>query len=260
MSRRQLPFVVAIGGFDPSCGAGVVADARSIEASGGMPLAVVTALTVQSGTGVRLSSPVSAQLVLRQLDELLERLPVRAIKIGQVPTPAIARALARRLSGTGLPLVLDPVLQATGGGELAGKEAAAAIKRYLLPPATLLTVNLREASVLTGRRVTGIASMQRAARELCDLGAKAVLVKGGHLSGDPVDVLCAGGSEIELRSGRIAASMHGTGCALAAAAATRLAIGDNLQVAVRRAREHVRRLLKAAQKAGGSRLRAPESY
>jgi len=266
-SRRQskeLPCVIAIGGFDPSCGAGVVADARSIEAMGAMPLAVATALTVQSGTGVRSSSAVRAALVVAQLDELVRHLPVRAIKIGQVPSAAVARALARSLSGAAFPLVLDPVLRATGGGDLASAAAVAAISRHLVPLATLLTVNLREASILTGRRVTSIASMERAAGDLAERGAEAVLVKGGHLKGDPVDVLLAGGNPIVFRSRRIAASMHGTGCALASAVAARLACGDELEIAVRRAREHVRRLLAASQKkwqkTGRSRLRAPEPY
>jgi len=252
--------VVAIGGFDPSCGAGVVADARSIEAMGAVPLAVATALTVQSGSGVRSSSAVRPALVVAQLEELLRHLPVRAIKIGQVPSGGVARALARSLSGSALPLVLDPVLRATGGGELASASAVSAIARHLVPLSTLLTVNLREASVLTGRRVTSIASMERAAVDLAELGARAVLVKGGHLSGDPLDVLLAGGDHIVLRSRRIAASMHGTGCALASAVAARLACGDELEIAVRRGREHVRRLLTASQKTGRSRLRAPEPY
>ncbi len=261
---RRLPCVIAIGGFDPSCGAGVVADARSIEAMGAVPLAVATALTVQSGSGVRSSSAVRAALVLAQLEELVRHLPVRAVKIGQVPSAAVARALAARLSESAFPLVLDPVLRATGGGELASASAVSAIAKHLVPLATLLTVNLREASVLSGRRVTGIASMERAAVELCERGARAVLVKGGHLTGDPVDVLVAGGEQIVFRSRRIAASMHGTGCALASAVAARLACGDELEIAVRRGREHVRRLLTATrntrQKTGTSRLRVPEPY
>jgi hydroxymethylpyrimidine/phosphomethylpyrimidine kinase len=253
------PFVVAIGGFDPSCGAGVVADARSIEAMGAMPLGVVTAVTVQSGRGVHASSPLAPALVVRQLDRLLRDLPVAAVKIGQVPSAAIARALARRLRTAKLPVVLDPVLVASGGGTLAGKRAASAIAFSLVPISTLVTVNLDEAGALLGCRVTSVTAMREAAAELEALGARAVLVKGGHLRGAPVDVLRRAGSDLVLRSSRIRKTMHGTGCALASAAAARLAVGDDVEQAVRAAREHVRMLLKTAVGAGKARLRAPSS-
>ncbi|MFN2377096.1 MAG: bifunctional hydroxymethylpyrimidine kinase/phosphomethylpyrimidine kinase [Candidatus Binatia bacterium] len=254
------PFVVAIAGFDPSCGAGVVADARSIEAMGAMPLAVVTATTVQAGRGVKSFRPVAPAHVLAQLDELLKRLPVAAVKIGQVPSAACARVLAGALRRAGLPLVLDPVLVATGGASLVGRGTAAAIANSLLPLATLVTVNLAEARVLAGLRVADLEGMKRAARVLVEMGAGAVLVKGGHLPGDPVDLLRCGGRDILLRSPRIPGSMHGTGCALASAVAARLACGDDLVPAVRAARAHVRRLLGAAVGSGRGRLRAPSSY
>ncbi|MFN2424927.1 MAG: hydroxymethylpyrimidine/phosphomethylpyrimidine kinase [Candidatus Binatia bacterium] len=260
MSARRRPFVVAIGGFDPSCGAGVVADVRSIEAMGAMPAAVVTAITIQSGTGVRGYAPVPAARVLAQLDELLERLPVAAVKIGQVPSVAVARALARRLADTGLLVVLDPVLVASGGGSLAARGVAGAVLAGLVPLSALVTVNLAEAAVLCGRPVKSIAGMRDAAARIEERGARAVLVKGGHLRGDPVDVLREGGKDLLLRSRRIQGSMHGTGCALASAVAARLACGDDLDKAVRGARDHVRRLLRGAVKAGAGRLRAPSSY
>lgn len=256
----QPPFVVAIAGFDPSCGAGVVADARSIEAMGAMPLAVVTATTVQAGRGVKGYRPVAPAHVLAQLDELLKRLPVAAVKIGQVPSAACARALSGALGRAGLPLVLDPVLVATGGASLAVRGTAAAIADSLLPLATLVTVNLAEAAVLAGLRVADLEGMKRAARVLLEKGAGAVLVKGGHLPGDPVDLLHHGGRDLLLRSKRIPGSMHGTGCALASAVAARLACGDDLVPAVRAARAHVRRLLGAAVGTGRGRLRAPSSY
>ena len=133
MSRKRPPLVVAIGGFDPSCGAGVVADSRSIEAMGALPLAVVTAITVQSGGGLRSFTALPAARVAAQLDELLAKLPVAAIKIGQVPSAAVARMLARRAHEAALPLVLDPVLAASGGGSLVSRGAPAAIVASLLP-------------------------------------------------------------------------------------------------------------------------------
>lgn len=254
------PLVVAIGGFDPSCGAGVVADARSIEAMGALPLAVVTSLTVQSGSGVRGFTAVPVATVLRQLDELLDHLPVAAVKIGQVPTPALARALARRLGDCGLPLVLDPVLEASGGGSLVSDGKGRRIAETLAAVASLITVNLDEASVLTGAKVSGRPAMRRAASAIAALGAGAVLVKGGHLRGAPVDLLLSEGSFVEAKSRRLPGGMHGTGCALASAAAARLAAGDGVDAAVRRARHHVFSLLKEAVTAGRARLRPPASY
>lgn len=253
--NRVPPFVVAIGGLDPSCGAGIVADARSIEAMGAMPLVVATSLTVQSGSGVRGFSPVAAGQVLAQLDELLANLPIATVKIGQVPTAEVAEALAKRLAEAGPPVVLDPVLRASGGGDLADEEACRAILRLLLPLARLVTVNLDEASVFTGRRVKDLDGMEQAAEELAGHGAGAVLVKGGHLEGDPTDLLRDGREVTVLRANRIEGSVHGSGCALASAVAARLACGDDLATAVATARDHVRELIAHAVVVGAARLR-----
>lgn len=253
---RRPPFVVAIAGFDPSCGAGLVADARSIEAMGALPLAVATAITVQSGSGVRGSTALAPSLVGRQLDELLENLPVAAVKIGQLPNAAVAKTVAKRLAAARIPVVLDPVAVASGGGRLAAPATMKTILASLVPLASLVTVNLAEAAAITGRGVTNVTSMREAASAIESLGAAAVLVKGGHLRGDPVDVLRHDGRERMLKSRRIAGSMHGTGCALASAVAARLACGDDVEEAVRRARDHVRSLIRGAVGAGNSRLRA----
>lgn len=257
MKNAGPPLVVAIGGFDPSCGAGVVADARSIEAMGALPVAVATAITVQSGTGVRRFTALPAARVLDQLDELLANLPVAAFKLGQVPTAAIARGLAARLAATGLPVVLDPVLVASGGGPLVGPGALEAIRAKLLPLVSLLTVNLAESAVLCDGPIRGLEGMRRAARRLQDRGVEAVLVKGGHLRGEPVDVLRYHGGEVLLRGRRLSGSMHGTGCALASAIAARLACGDALEEAVRAGRKHVRSLISGSIVVGRARLRAP---
>jgi len=252
---KRLPFVVAIAGFDPSCGAGLVADARSIEAMGALPLAVATAITVQSGSGVRASKALSPAQVAAQLDELLKNLPVASVKIGQLPNAAVARAVARRLAAARLPLVLDPVLVASGGGALAAAGTTRVILSDLVPLASLVTVNLAEAAALTGRRVTSLTAMREAAEAIQAFGAGAVLVKGGHLRGDPVDVLRLDGRVTMRKARRIPGSMHGTGCALASAAAARLACGDDVEEAVERARDHVRKLIRGAVQAGKGRFR-----
>jgi len=252
-----MPFVLAIGGFDPSCGAGVGADLRTLDSYGVAPLAVVTALTIQAGLGVRRVQAVSAAVVDEQLAELLAHFTVAAVKIGQVPSAAIARLLRRRLADLGAPVVLDPVLRASGGVRLADAAAAAAIARHLVPAATLLTVNLDEARVLTGRRVSSLGDMRAAAQTLAECGAAGVVVKGGHLGGDPIDVLWHRGRVRELRAARLAGSMHGTGCAFASAAAAMLARDATIDEAVVEARAHVRRLLRTAMPVGKARLRAP---
>ena len=176
---------------------------------------VATAITVQSGTGLRASWALPAARVAAQLDELLANLPVRAAKLGQVPGERIAAMLGRRLARAGIPVVVDPVLRASGGGTLAAAKAARAIARSLFPVATLVTVNLDEASFFAGIPVRDVAGMRRAAGRILDLGACAVLVKGGHLAGAPVDLLCTGSREVAWRGRRLRGSLHGTGCALA---------------------------------------------
>lgn len=257
MKPARIPFVLAIGGFDPSCGAGVGADLRTLEGYGVAPLAVVTALTIQAGLGVKSVRATSAAVVDAQLAELVAHFALGAVKIGQIPSAATARLLQRRLAVLEVPVVLDPVLRASGGGRLASKAAEAAIARWLVPAATLLTVNLDEARALTGRRVASLHDMREAAEALAARGAGAVIVKGGHMEGDPVDVLWHRGRARELRGKRLAGSMHGTGCAFASAAAAMLAHGATIEEAVVEARAHVRRLLRATLAVGKARLRAP---
>lgn len=258
-AASPLPFVLAIGGLDPCCGAGLGADVRTLEHYRTLPLVVATALTVQAGAGVKAVDATSAAGIDAQLVELLAHFPIAAVKIGQVPTAAAARLLGRRLKGVAAPLVLDPVLRASGGGRLAASGARESIAEVLLPLATLLTVNLDEAKALTGLRIADLDGMRRAAQALGARGAAAVLVKGGHLDGDPVDVLWQRGRLRDFRGRRLAGSMHGTGCALASAAAALLARGATVEEAVLEARAHVRALLRSAVTIGKVRLRAPLS-
>lgn len=253
----RVPFVLAIGGFDPSCGAGVAADVRTLEHYRVGSLAVVTALTIQAGRGVRRVHATAPTVVGAQIDELLAQFQVAAVKIGQIPSTATARVVQRRARELGAAVVLDPVLVASGGGRLATRDAEAAIAGLLIPMATLLTVNLDEARALSGRRVRNIDDMREAASALAARGATAVVVKGGHLEDDPVDVLWHRGRTRLLRAKRLAGSMHGTGCAFASAAAAMLAAGATIEEAVIEARSHVRALLRSAIAVGAVRLRSP---
>jgi len=242
-----MPVALTIAGSDPSGGAGVQADLKTFQAFQVYGAAVITALTVQNTRGVRAVHPVAPDVVVAQLDAVAEDLPVGAVKIGLVPGPDVAAALAVRLERRGLPeLVLDPVLVAGSGDALSAQSTPAAL-RALLPYAALVTPNLSEAAALTGRAVRDLAEMADAARALVDLGASAALVKGGHLPDRPVDVLYTGGSVHELDAARVPVRpTHGTGCTLSAAIAACLASGHDLASAVARARRFVHRALAAA--------------
>ncbi|MFT4572489.1 MAG: hydroxymethylpyrimidine kinase/phosphomethylpyrimidine kinase [Hyphomicrobiaceae bacterium] len=262
VTTRLLPLVVAAGGLDPSAGAGILADVRTLEACGVQPCAVATAITVQSGRGLVSSKPVAASLVGQQIDEIVAKLGCRWIKVGQVPTERCAQVLAASIRRHDLNLVLDPVVKASGGGALASTAAVRATVRQLLPLARVLTVNLAEAATLAGCRVSDRSGMEKAARRLLALGAVSVVVKGGHLRGQPVDLLVVADQPLRwLASRRIGghgAGMHGTGCAYASALAANLATGAELETAARAASKHVRELLKTARDFGGGRvLRVP---
>ena len=242
------PVALTIAGSDPSGGAGIQADLRTFAAFGVHGASVVTALTAQDTRRVRAIAEVAPAFVAQQLDAVLDDLEVRAAKTGMLHRARVIDAVVARLRARPLPhLVVDPVMVATSGDPLLEPEGIAALRERLLPLATLVTPNLREAEVLTGRAVTTVAEMREAARALVALGARAALVKGGHLAGDAVDVLYDGRGFRELgaprREGR---RLHGTGCVLSAAITASLARGNDLAEAVAEAKRHVTRAIEAA--------------
>ncbi|RMD85789.1 MAG: hydroxymethylpyrimidine/phosphomethylpyrimidine kinase [Candidatus Dadabacteria bacterium] len=246
-SRDRRPWVLAVGGLDPTASAGIVADARSIEALGGRPAIAATALTVQTGGQVMEVSAVPPERVVAQMEAVFGQLPVAAVKIGLVPRPATARAVARLLRRQRAVTVVDPVVTASAGTELATAGTLAAVRAELFPIADLVTVNLEEAARLCGFRVTDAAAMEAAAQAIAGFGPDAVLVKGGHLAGQPRDFLWAGGRGRWFSAPRLKGrDMHGSGCALAAAAAAALARGLGVEEAVAVARRHARRLIARA--------------
>ena len=229
------PCVLVLAGLDPSGGAGLLADAEAVRARGAVPLCVATALTVQTRRAARRYEAVDPRLIADSMRALLEEEDVRAIKIGMVGNAANARAI-RELLPAGTPTVVDPVLASSSGTPLFDGPA-----RSLLELATgaVLTPNIPEAQALLGG---GPAD----ARALLRAGPAAVLLKGGHLPGTPVDVLVtAEGLSEELAAPRIAASARGTGCRLASAIAAGLARGLPLREAVIAARTLVRDYLTA---------------
>lgn len=226
-SSAPSPVALTIAGSDSGGGAGLQADLKVWEAQGVFGASVVTCVTAQNTCEVRAVDVISADRVCLQMDAVFDDLDVVAVKTGLLPTPAMVEEVAASLQRRrARPLVVDPVLVATSGDALARDGVAAALVDSLFPLATLVTPNLDEARALTGRRVETLADMRDAARDLVGRGARAVLVKGGHLPGAAVDVLLDEGGFEEFAAPRIdVGSVHGTGCALSAAIAGGFARG-----------------------------------
>ena len=238
------PVVLTIAGSDPSGGAGIQADLKTFATLGAFGAAVITALTAQNTCGVEGIEDVSPAFVVRQLDAVLADLDVRALKTGMLGRVAVVEALANRLAaGPAVPIVVDPVLVATAGQSLTEPPAVDPLRRRLLPLAALVTPNLAEAAALTGRPVSTVPDMRDAARALVDLGARAALVKGGHLPDAAVDVLYDGASFHELAAPRVPGTFHGAGCTLSAAITVGLARGVTLHDAVAQAKQYLTRAI-----------------
>jgi hydroxymethylpyrimidine/phosphomethylpyrimidine kinase len=208
----------------------------------------ITAVTAQDARGVRAVAPQPVRVVRAQLDAVLGGVGAHAVAVGMLANAAIVAAVAAALARHRAPhVVLDPVLRSTSGGELLDEAGRLALLGRLLPLAALVTPNLAEAGALLGRPVRGLRGMAAAAAGLRALGARAVLVKGGHLRGDAVDLLDDGTRVLLLRGPRIATpNTRGTGCVLAAAIASRLARGETLVRAVRGAKAFVARAIRAS--------------
>lgn len=237
----QPPVALTVAGSDPSGGAGIQADLKSFLANGVYGAAVITALTAQNTCGVRSATVVDEAMVADQLDAVLDDLTLGAAKTGMLATAGIVSLVGRAAATGRLPnLVVDPVMVATSGDRLLDEGAEAAYQRELLPHALIVTPNLAEAAVLTGQPVSTLDGMRTAARTLRRWGVPWVLVKGGHLEGAAVDLLCGPDGEWTLSAPRVAsANTHGTGCSLSAAIAARLAAGDHPLAAVTAAKAFV---------------------
>ncbi|MCD6663640.1 MAG: bifunctional hydroxymethylpyrimidine kinase/phosphomethylpyrimidine kinase [Comamonas sp.] len=235
--------VLSIAGSDSGGGAGIQADLKTFSALGCFGMTAITAITAQNTQGVRAIHGVPPEVLRAQIDAVVEDIGVDAVKIGMLATPDIVRVVADAIARHALPhVVLDPVMVATSGDALIEHETIAALVRELFPLAQVITPNLDEAALLLGRPIDTVDALERAADELLALGARAVLLKGGHLSGDwVVDLLALpGGEHHRLESARIVTNNgHGTGCTLSSAIAAHLALGEPLVQAVRGARSYI---------------------
>lgn len=245
---NERPSVLCIGGHDPTGGAGIQADIETVSALGARALTLVTALTAQSTRNVEAVTPTAAHDFSRQFDTLIADIAPDAVKIGLIGNPRQAALITEHLRSNEGPVVLDPVLAAGGGFAFAGDEVTTAIRRDLLPLATLVTPNRAEA-----RRLSGRQDPDDAARSLLDAGAAAVLVTGAdEADGASVSnrLYTADGPPVDYAWPRLPHTYHGSGCTLASACATLLAQGRPLPDAVAAAQDFVWQALKAADRPG----------
>ncbi|MCB9601099.1 MAG: bifunctional hydroxymethylpyrimidine kinase/phosphomethylpyrimidine kinase [Sandaracinus sp.] len=243
---------LTIAGSDPSGGAGIQADLKTFHQHGVYGTSVITLLTVQNTQRVSRVEVMGADLVREQLEAVVEDVPPRAAKTGALGSAEVLLAVAEAAAGFAFPLVVDPVMISKHGASLMGDEARAAFGA-LLRVATVVTPNAHEAAALTGRKVERVAEGEDAGRALLDLGARAVVVKGGHLDGDDaVDLLITPDGIERFVTPRIdTRHTHGTGCTFSAALTARLARGASLPEAVEGAKGWLTEALRTAGGIGG---------
>jgi hydroxymethylpyrimidine/phosphomethylpyrimidine kinase len=247
---------MSIAGSDSGGGAGIQADLKTFDAFGAHGLTAITCVTAQNTRGVSAIHTVPGKILEAQLDALFSDFPVQAVKIGMLGTAVTARRVAAALRRYRPPVVvLDPVMVATTGARLASSAAARALCAELLPLANLVTPNLPEAEVMTGIQIRRDDDFERAIQCLLELGARAVLLKGGHARGRQViDRLHDGKSRTDFIHPRKNIAGHGTGCTLASAIAARMAQGFTLKNAVRDATDFVARGLVYAYRPGKGKI------
>ncbi|MEQ6473043.1 bifunctional hydroxymethylpyrimidine kinase/phosphomethylpyrimidine kinase [Comamonas sp. wu1-DMT] len=245
-AKKRYARVLSIAGSDSGGGAGIQADLKTCAALGCYGMTAITAITVQNTLGVTGIHGIPLDTVRGQIDAVVQDIGVDAVKIGMLATPDVVSVVADAIRRHRIRnVVLDPVMVATSGDRLIVPETAQALVQELFPLATVITPNLDEAALLLGRNIDGIGALDAAVADLLAMGAPAVLLKGGHLSGDLVmDVLGRQGQQasdyLRLQSQRIVThNGHGTGCTLSSAIASFLAQGLALEVAVTEARRYI---------------------
>jgi hydroxymethylpyrimidine/phosphomethylpyrimidine kinase len=234
------PRVLTVAGSDSGGGAGIQADLKTMLACGVHGMSVVTAVTAQNSMGVQGYWELPEAAVRAQLDSVLSDIGVDAVKTGMLASSALVSLVATVLRDVEAPIVVDPVGVSKHGDSLLAADALGAVRTELLPVATIATPNLYEVAQLTGVKVENERGLRAAAEAVLALGPRWVLIKGGHLEGDAVDLLYDGSQEYQFRSRRLDnRHTHGTGCTLASAIASELALGLDVPAAVAAAKEYV---------------------
>jgi hydroxymethylpyrimidine/phosphomethylpyrimidine kinase len=262
-TNDSIPVVLSIAGLDPSGGAGIVADIKTISALECFPAAVITSITYQNTIGVFGATHQTSEVVRAQIEPIVSDFKVAAAKTGMLATAAIIKEVARAFKESDLPApVVDPVMRATSGDELIEADALDILKSELFPLARVVTPNIPEAERLIGFPIRNVGDMRRAAQEIMRLGARAVLVKGGHIRGQEqqagagaqaIDILLDDRGELTELSAEFvdAGDVHGSGCTLSAAIAAYLGKGMDLVNAVGEAKRYVSERIRLAQPIGG---------
>ena len=240
--------VLIIAGSDSGGGAGIQADIKAVTAMGGYAATAITAITVQNTLGVQDVHPLPLDLIEAQARAVLDDIGADAIKTGMLGSVEVVERVAAILDSADVPAVVDPVMIAKGGHPLLPDAAVEAVRRLMVPRAALLTPNAPEAEALTGIAVADLDGQRRAGEALLTMGAKAVLMKGGHVPGETVvDLLLTPSGETVLEGERVETRhTHGTGCTLASACAAGLAKGLSLEVAVAEAWAYVAEAIRRA--------------
>lgn len=244
--------ILSIAGSDCSGGAGIQADIKTITAHKAYAMSVITSLTAQNTTGVFGVVDTSADFVIAQIDAVCSDITPNATKIGMLSNADIMQAVAKSIKKWQLKnVILDPVMVASSGGILMQQNAIDSLKSELLPLADLITPNLLEAEILSQKKIVNLDDMKTAALKISNLGAKAVLIKGGHLEQNALDLLYFENKFFEFKSLKIATkNNHGTGCTLSSAIACGLAFGLELNQAVQHAKDFVFEALSWSEQIG----------
>ena len=238
--------VLTVAGSDSGGGAGIQADLKTFSALGVFGMSAITAVTAQNTLGVSAVQDISPDIIAKQIDAVFEDMGADAVKIGMVSQTASIEAIAKQLSKhQARNIVLDPVMISKSGFDLLQPEAKEALIKHLLPIATIITPNIHEAQAITGCKIINVEQMEFAAREIYSLGPQTVLVKGGHLEDDAVDVLYDGKGMKHFQAARVdSKNTHGTGCTLSSAIAANLALGDAITEAVEKAKNYITEAIK----------------
>ncbi|MEU4574507.1 bifunctional hydroxymethylpyrimidine kinase/phosphomethylpyrimidine kinase [Nonomuraea sp. NPDC023979] len=240
MTVSTPPRVLTVAGSDSGGGAGIQADLKTMLAQGVHGMSVIAAVTAQNSIGVQGYWELPPEAVRAQLDSVLGDIGAQAVKTGMLASPALVELVAEKLAGYPAPLVVDPVGVSKHGDSLLAPEAVETLRTRLLPVATVVTPNLWEVEQLTSVKVEDEDDLRRAADAILELGPTWVLVKGGHLPGRPVDLLTDGAAEHRFTAERHDnRHTHGTGCTLASAIASHLALGEDVPGAVAKAKAYV---------------------
>jgi len=233
--------VLTIAGSDSCGGAGIQADLKTFSAHGVFGMSVITAITAQNTQGVFAVQDITPEMIQKQIEVIFEDISVDAVKIGMVSKTETIQTIAETLKAYNVKnLVLDPVMVSKSGFHLLQLEAKEALIKNLLPMATIITPNLPEAEVITGFEISTVEAMEKAAKAIHDMGPQYVLVKGGHLEGEAVDILYDGNQFIYYNAQRIhTKNTHGTGCTLSSAIASNLGKGLTITQAVEEAKNYI---------------------